>query len=126
MRSVLVPPTVPNHLKLDENGLPNLEPEQFNWADDVEEQDDAAEWRQQEAPTWDVSQLSIDEQRSPVVAQSDGGWNMGPSWDDEESETAAPVASSSQPPQQSPPPVSPTPASPPAAKVQAWQRKAQP
>ncbi|KAG9047901.1 hypothetical protein FS837_001230 [Tulasnella sp. UAMH 9824] len=126
MRSVLVPPTAPKHLTLDENGLPNLEPEEFDWFEDVEEQDDAAQWRQQEAPTWEVSQLSINEPRSPPIAQSDSGWNVGPSWDDDESVAAAPAASSSRPPEQSPPPASPTPASSPAAKVQAWQRKSQP
>ncbi|KIO23226.1 hypothetical protein M407DRAFT_27297 [Tulasnella calospora MUT 4182] len=120
MRAVLVPP-MPKHLTLGENGLPNLEPEHFDWFEDVEDEDDAAEWRQQEPPNWELSQLSMEEQRSPAVAPSDNGWNEAPSWDDE-SEAAGPVASSSNAPEQNPPPPSP----PPAAKAQAWQRKSQP
>ncbi|KIO19151.1 hypothetical protein M407DRAFT_31203 [Tulasnella calospora MUT 4182] len=86
MRAVLAP-SVPKHLTLDENGLPNLEPEHFNWFDEVEDEDAAAAWRQQEPPNWELRQLSMETQRLPVVAPSE---NAGPSWDDE-SEASAPV-----------------------------------
>ncbi|KAG8925298.1 hypothetical protein FRC01_010392 [Tulasnella sp. 417] len=100
MRAVLEVPSVPKHLELGPNGLPNLQPEKFDWFEDVEDEDDAAGWRQQEAPDWELSQQSMEEQRSPVVAPSDVPWNnVGASWDDE-SVAPEPEASSSRAPPQ--------------------------
>ncbi|KAG8952825.1 hypothetical protein FRC04_003750 [Tulasnella sp. 424] len=115
MRAVLGPPPAPKPIALDENGLPNLKPEQFDWFEDVEDQDDGAEWRLQEPPNWEFSQVSIAEKPSPSVNSSDIPWHVGPSWDDDESEAPAPVASTSKTPERSKaiPRVSP-------ARQQAW------
>ncbi|KAG8977080.1 hypothetical protein FRC05_002601 [Tulasnella sp. 425] len=86
MRAVLGPPA-PKPIALDKNGLLNLKPEYFDWFQDVEDQDDAAGWRLQEPPNWELSQVSMAEQPSTSVNACDNAWYEGPSWDDDEPET---------------------------------------
>ncbi|KAG8980707.1 hypothetical protein FRB90_007530, partial [Tulasnella sp. 427] len=121
MRDVLGPPPAPKHLPMDENGLPSLEWERFDWFDDMEDEDGDEEWRNQEPLNWEI----VEEKPSASsVAPSDNGWNVGPSWgDDDDTPAPAPVpaASASKAPEKKP-----SPGSAPASKPQAWGKKQQP